>query len=116
MNGYFVAGRDIGSNDVFTEIAGQIGLDRDAVTAFLNSHEGAESVRVLERAAREKDIQGVPHFDIGGTVIVGAQPAVRRAKRSCGQRASVSSVRPPDRVRKETIRVTSVNDSKSAGL
>jgi predicted DsbA family dithiol-disulfide isomerase len=89
LNGYFVAGRDIGSNDVFTEIAGQIGLDRDAVTAFLNSHEGAESVRVLERAAREKDIQGVPHFDIGGTVIVGAQPAgaTRQAiLRAAGQR------------------------------
>jgi predicted DsbA family dithiol-disulfide isomerase len=75
LKGYFVAGRDIGSNDVFTEIAGQIGLDRDAVAAFLKSDEGAESVRVLESAPREKGIQGVPHFDIGGTVIVGAQPA-----------------------------------------
>ena len=60
MNGYFVAGRDIGSNDVFTEIAGQIGLDWDAVTAFLNSDEGAESVRVLERAAgRHLAVYGV---------------------------------------------------------
>lgn len=89
MKGYFVAGRNIGSTDVFTEIAGQIGLDRDAVTAFLNSDEGAESVRVLERPAREKGIRGVPHFDIGGTVIVGAQPAgaTRQAiLRAAGQR------------------------------
>jgi predicted DsbA family dithiol-disulfide isomerase len=75
LKGYFADGRDIGSKDVLAEIAGEIGLDRDALTAFLNSDEGVESVRVLERAAREKGIQGVPHFDIGGTVIVGAQSA-----------------------------------------
>jgi len=81
LKGYFAGGRDIGASDVLAEIGGEIGLDQDAVTAFLNSNEGVESVRVLERAARQKGIQGVPHFDIGGTVIVGAQPAgvIRRA-------------------------------------
>jgi predicted DsbA family dithiol-disulfide isomerase len=34
-----------------------------------------ESVRALERAALERGVQGVPYFDIGGTAIVGAQPA-----------------------------------------
>ena len=81
LKGYFAQGRDIGSKDVLAEIAGEIGLDREAVAAFLSSNEGAESVRALERAARERAVQGVPHFDIAGTVVIGAQRAdvIRRA-------------------------------------
>jgi predicted DsbA family dithiol-disulfide isomerase len=81
LRGYFAQGRDIGSKDVLAEIAGEIGLDRDAVAAFLSSDEGVESVRALERAARERAVQGVPHFDIAGTVVIGAQRAdiIRRA-------------------------------------
>jgi len=79
LKGYFPKGRDIGSKSVLAEISGEISLDRDAVAAFLSSDEGAESVRKPERAARERGVQGVPHFDIAGTVIVGAQrPAVLR--------------------------------------
>lgn len=75
LQAYFVHGRDIGSKAVLTEIASEIGLDRDAVVAFLSSDEGAESVRALEHAALARGVQGVPYFDIGGTPIVGAQPA-----------------------------------------
>jgi predicted DsbA family dithiol-disulfide isomerase len=81
LKGYFAQGRDIGSKDVLAEIASEISLDRDAVAAFLSSDEGVESIRALERAARKRAVQGVPHFDIAGTVMVGAQPAdaIRRA-------------------------------------
>jgi predicted DsbA family dithiol-disulfide isomerase len=81
LKGYFAQGRDIGSKDVLAEIAGEIGLDQDAVAAFLSSDEGVESVRALERAARKRAVQGVPHFDIGGTVVTGVQRAdiIRRA-------------------------------------
>jgi predicted DsbA family dithiol-disulfide isomerase len=81
LKGYFAQGRDIGSKDVLAEIAGEIGLDRDAVAAFLGSDEGMESARALKRAARERAVQGVPHFDIGGTVVIGTQRAdiIRRA-------------------------------------
>ena len=72
---YFADGRDIGSPDVLAEIAGDIGLDRNAVTAWLSSEDGADSVRALERMALERGIQGVPYFDVAGTAIVGAQPA-----------------------------------------
>jgi len=75
LRGYFAGGRDIGSKEVLAEIAGEIGLNRDAAAAFLESYEGVESVRALERAAYERDVQGVPHFDIGGAALVGAQPA-----------------------------------------
>jgi predicted DsbA family dithiol-disulfide isomerase len=81
LKGYFAQGRDIGSKNVLAEIAGEIGLDREAVAAFLSSDKGAESVRALERAARKRAVQGVPHFDIAGTVVIGAQRAdvIRRA-------------------------------------
>jgi predicted DsbA family dithiol-disulfide isomerase len=72
---YFAHGRDIGSEGVLAEIASGIGLDRDAVAALLSSDDGVESVRALERTALERGVRGVPYFDIGGTTIVGAQPA-----------------------------------------
>jgi predicted DsbA family dithiol-disulfide isomerase len=72
---YFAHGRDIGSESVLAEIAGGIGLDRDAVAAFLSSDDGVENVRALERSAQERGVQGVPYFGIGGTTIVEAQPA-----------------------------------------
>ena len=75
LQAYFAHGRDIGSKNVLAEIASSVGLDRDAVVAFLSSEEGVESVRALERTALERGIDGVPYFDIDGTALVGAQPA-----------------------------------------
>jgi predicted DsbA family dithiol-disulfide isomerase len=75
LQAYFTHGRDVGSKNVLAEIASGIGLDRDAIVAFLNSDDGVASIRALERAALERGLQGVPYFDIGGTAIVGAQPA-----------------------------------------
>jgi predicted DsbA family dithiol-disulfide isomerase len=75
LQAYFVQGRDIGSTGILVEIAGGSGLDQDAVAAFLSSDDGVESVRALERTALESGVQGVPCFNIGGTAIVGAQPA-----------------------------------------
>jgi predicted DsbA family dithiol-disulfide isomerase len=75
LQAYFVQGRDIGSKEVLAEIASVSGLDPDAVAAFVSSNDGAESVRALERTALDRGVQGVPYFDIGGTAIVGAQPA-----------------------------------------
>ena len=75
LQAYFVHGRDIGSKGVLVDIAGASGLDPDAVAAFVDSDDGVESVRTLERTALERGVQGVPYFNIGGTAIVGAQPA-----------------------------------------
>ena len=75
LQAYFAHGRDIGSPGVLAEIAAGIGLDRNAVAAFLSSDDGVESVRALERSALERGVRGVPYFDIAGAAIVGAQPA-----------------------------------------
>lgn len=75
LEAYFARGRDIGSEGALIEIASGIGLDRDAVATFLSLDHGVENVRALERAALESGIQGVPCFELGGMVLVGAQPA-----------------------------------------
>jgi predicted DsbA family dithiol-disulfide isomerase len=75
LQAYFTHGRDIGSTSVLAETASGIGLDRDAVAAFLSSDEGTQSVRALERTALAEGIEGVPYFDIAGTALVGAQAA-----------------------------------------
>jgi predicted DsbA family dithiol-disulfide isomerase len=75
LQAYFAHGRDIGSKAVLAEVAGVVGLDRDAVAAFLSSDDGTASVRALERTALETGVEGVPYFDIAGTAVVGAQPA-----------------------------------------
>ena len=94
LKGYFAEGRDIGSKEVLAAIAGEIGLDRDTVAAFLDSNEGVDSVRALEGAAYDHGVQGVPHFDIGGMELVGAQPvsAIRQAiLKAVGQLAPCSA-------------------------
>jgi predicted DsbA family dithiol-disulfide isomerase len=75
LEAYFTHGRDTGSASVLADIASGVGLDREAVASFLSSDGGVQSVRDLERTALERGIRGVPHFNIGGVAMVGAQPA-----------------------------------------
>lgn len=72
---YFLHGRDIGDLEVLVEIAREAGLDPVRVRSFLMSDDAAADVRALEAEARLRGIQGVPHFDIDGTIVIGAQPA-----------------------------------------
>jgi predicted DsbA family dithiol-disulfide isomerase len=75
LKGYFAQGRDIGDHETLIEIAGEAGLEREAVRAFLQSEEGTSEVRALEASAVSAGIQGVPQFDIEGAIIRGAQSA-----------------------------------------
>ena len=81
LSGYFTQGRDIGDLEVLAQIAGEAGLDRGAVRQFLESDAATDEVRALEALARQRGVHGVPHFDIGGTIVTGAQRAdtLRRA-------------------------------------
>ncbi len=79
LNAYFHEGRDIGNRDVLGEIARDAGLSEEGVRAFLESEEGTEAVQDLTRDARVQGIHGVPHFDIEGFAVSGAQsPEVLR--------------------------------------
>ncbi|WP_176593781.1 DsbA family oxidoreductase [Sphingobium sp. EM0848] len=75
LRAYFAEGRDIGRAETLAGIAGEIGLEREAALAFLPGDGLALEVRALEMHARGRGINGVPHFEIGGRVLYGAQPA-----------------------------------------
>ncbi|VEI13371.1 DsbA family oxidoreductase [Trueperella bialowiezensis] len=72
---HFSEGRNVGDTDTLLELAEDIGLDVERVSAELESGEHANSVRSDIRDARSLGIQGVPFFVVGGKFgISGAQP------------------------------------------
>lgn len=74
FTGYFLDGRDLGSNDVLADIAGECGLDREAAFTFLESAEGMPEVRAEHDFAVTLNITGVPCFIVEGRyAVVGAQ-------------------------------------------
>jgi predicted DsbA family dithiol-disulfide isomerase len=73
---YFLEGRYIGDRGVLAAIAGEAGLPADAARAYLDSHEGTETVTAMDRRVRELGVTGVPFFIFGDRVAVsGAQEA-----------------------------------------
>jgi predicted DsbA family dithiol-disulfide isomerase len=73
LKGYFAQGRDIGSVDDLLDIAAETGLDRAEAAAFLAGDGGLDDVRTLEQVAAVRGVRSVPHIEIAGTVINGAQ-------------------------------------------
>ena len=83
---YFTEGRNIGSEDVLRDVAVEAGMEGAAVSAFLQSDEGALQVSQEEEAARRAGLSGVPAFILNRRpLLVGAHPpeiiasALRRA-------------------------------------
>ena len=74
FSAYFEQGRDVGDTAVLADIAAETGLDREEALAYLNAGDGGVQVQEAERAAVVGGVRSVPHFDIAGTVISGAQP------------------------------------------
>ncbi|MCG8443478.1 MAG: DsbA family oxidoreductase [Caulobacterales bacterium] len=75
LSAYFEQGRDIGDPAVLADIAAEVGLDRAETVAFLAGDDGRAEVRALIEQAPSAGVHGVPHFDIGGVGVSGAQPA-----------------------------------------
>ncbi len=74
---YFTEGKDVGDATVLTTLAGEAGLDTDAVAARLATDEDRDTVaEEIERAYRI-GITGVPTFVLAGKyAVVGAQEAL----------------------------------------
>lgn len=73
---YFTEGEVLGEHAVLTRLAGEAGLDAEAVAAMLASDAFADAVRADERRAQQFGISGVPFYAIDATYgISGAQPA-----------------------------------------
>lgn len=69
---YFQEGRDIGNIDVLTELAGEVGLNKEAFKEALVSRRYKEThQQALRHAYEEAEIQAVPTFFIGDQKLQG---------------------------------------------
>ncbi len=62
FNAYFIEGRNIGDRTALADIAEVAGLERAAVTRYLESDEAAEDVLAEDMSARRIGINAVPCF------------------------------------------------------
>lgn len=76
LKAYFCDGLDIGDADILADCAAEVGMQREAVRAYLDSSDGVAEVRNLLRVAAEAEITAVPTFVFDGQwSIPGAQDA-----------------------------------------
>tara|TARA_B100000614_G_scaffold210426_1_gene193443 strand:+ start:168 stop:836 length:669 start_codon:yes stop_codon:yes gene_type:complete len=74
FRGYFFDGRDIGDVGTLADIAGECGLERDTIQAYLESEDDVVQVRTEDDTARRMGIHGVPCFIVDARYAVsGAQ-------------------------------------------
>ena len=69
---YFIDGLDIGDKKFLIEIGKDFGIKEGVISNFFNS-ENIEKVNSYILTAKEKQINGVPFFEIGKNFISGAQ-------------------------------------------
>lgn len=75
LKAYFTEGRDIGDRNVLGAIAGASGLNEDEALQYLADETTDTDVSTLLTATARSGVHGVPQFDIGGTIVGGAQPS-----------------------------------------
>ena len=69
---YFIEGLDIGDKEILINIGKEFNINADIINNFFNS-KNIEVVNSYISVAREKEINGVPFFEIGTDFISGAQ-------------------------------------------
>lgn len=75
LHAYFTESKHIGDHQTLTELAAEVGLNREAVEKMLASDEMADAVRADEQTAKQYRITGVPFFLINKKyALTGAQP------------------------------------------
>lgn len=72
---YFINGEWLNDDDTLLELAGKIGLDKEASVQVLQSNDYLEAMQQDVAAAQQIGVQGVPFFVIDGKYgVSGAQP------------------------------------------
>jgi predicted DsbA family dithiol-disulfide isomerase len=87
----FLEGRHLGDRAVLADVAGESGMERDAVQAYLDSAEDADEVRAAAGEMHRMGIGGVPFFIFNKKLAAsGAQPpeALLKVMREAMQRAA----------------------------
>jgi predicted DsbA family dithiol-disulfide isomerase len=75
LRAYFSESKHIGDPETLTELAAEVGLNREAVGKMLASDEMAEEVRADEQTAQQYGVTGVPFYLINKKyALTGAQP------------------------------------------
>ena len=69
---YFIDGLDIGEKEVLIKIGKDFGIQEDVINNFFKP-DNVEKVNSYIGVAKEKEINGVPFFEIGKDVVSGAQ-------------------------------------------
>ena len=73
---YFINGLDIGDINILIDIAKQNNISENAFKDFINE-KNIENVNSKILVAKEKDISGVPFFEMGKDFISGAQSSIQ---------------------------------------
>ena len=69
---YFIEGLDIGNKEILINIGTEFNIKEDVINNFFNSS-NVEEVNSYMTIAKERQINGVPFFEIGKDFISGAQ-------------------------------------------
>lgn len=78
LRAYFTEGRSVTDHDSLLELAGEVGLDREAAAQVLAGDRYGDEVRSDEARATELGAHGVPYFLVDGKYAVsGAQDSAR---------------------------------------
>ena len=71
---YFVEGRNLARQEVLLDMAGHVGLDREAAREVLETRAFRDAVDRDWELSRAREIMAVPTFYMGLDRLVGAQP------------------------------------------
>jgi len=75
LQAYFTESKHIGDHETLTELAVEVGLEREVVANMLASDEMSDEVRADEQTAKQYNITGVPFYLINKKyALTGAQP------------------------------------------
>ncbi|WP_255472834.1 DsbA family protein [Planomicrobium sp. CPCC 101079] len=75
LHAYFTESKHIGDHATLTDLAKEVGLDKEAVARMLAGDEMADEVRADERTAAQYGVTGVPYYLINKKyALTGAQP------------------------------------------
>lgn len=75
LHAYFTESKHIGDHETLTELAAEVGLDREAVKQMLASDDMAAAVRADEEEGQQIGVSGVPFYLINKKyALTGAQP------------------------------------------
>lgn len=75
LHAYFTESKHIGDHETLTELAAEVGLDREAVSRMLASDDMADAVRADENEGSQIGVNSVPFYLINKKyALTGAQP------------------------------------------